>query len=74
LAVEYPGYGDLNFSRGITTTKEIKREANALIHFLLNDCGLRASDLILGGRSIGSAVVLYIEEILQEPPAGILLI
>jgi pimeloyl-ACP methyl ester carboxylesterase len=74
LAVEYPGYGDINFNRGLTAINDIKSDCNTVLNFLFNECKLRGNDIILVGRSIGSMVALYCEEIMEEPPAALLLI
>jgi hypothetical protein len=40
LLVEYPGYGEMCFDRGITTTTEIKLYARTIVTFCLKNLGL----------------------------------
>jgi len=57
LAVEYPGYG-LNFHRGVTTAEDIDADAKVLLAFLTNELKVRTKDLIVYGRSMGTAVAI----------------
>ena len=55
LVFDYSGYGR---SSGITSERNILRDAQAARTWLANENGIRASDVVLMGRSLGGAVAV----------------
>ena len=64
----------MNFNRGITTVNEITEESQIVINFVQKQLGLRGSDIILFGRSMGSGVAVHLEKIMDEAPAAMVLV
>jgi len=58
IALEYPGYG-VCFDQK-KDAFEIKKRANSLFNYLTTVFGLKSSDIILYGRSIGSGVACHV--------------
>ena len=54
LAVEYPGYG-INFYKGVCSEQQMKKDSYSVLDFLLST-GLKMSELLVFGRSIGTGV------------------
>ena len=55
LAVEYPGYG-LNWDEGICSEERMRRDARAVLKFVLEETDLEMRHIIILGRSMGAAV------------------
>jgi fermentation-respiration switch protein FrsA (DUF1100 family) len=51
--IDYRGYGQ---SEGRTTERGIYRDADAAWRYLIEDCGLVASNILIFGRSLGASV------------------
>ncbi len=68
LAIEYPGYG---FYPGPTTAEGILEDAVSVWEYLTKEMGLKASDIILFGRSLGSGPA--IELAAHVNPAALIL-
>ena len=58
LAVEYPGYG--LYSMHSPCEERIKEDADVIYNYLTSHVGLRDSDIILFGRSMGSGPAAYL--------------
>lgn len=70
LAVEYPGYGLL---RGLTPSESaIYEVALTAFRYLVDEIGVRYSQLILFGRSLGSGAAVYLAA--QYPVGGLILV
>jgi fermentation-respiration switch protein FrsA (DUF1100 family) len=53
LIIDYRGYGQ---SQGRTSERGIYRDADAAWHYLTEDRGISASDIVIFGRSLGASV------------------
>jgi len=51
FAYEYSGYGE---SSGVPSEADLYADIDAAYHYLVNDCGLEESSIILFGQSVGS--------------------
>jgi len=70
LAVEYPGYGLL---QGMLSSEEAVYEvALTAFRFLVDEIGVRYSQIILFGRSLGSGPAVYLAA--QYPVGGLILV
>ena len=58
LAVEYPGYGI--YRDESTDPESIEEDALAVYEYLTDDFGIKEQDIILFGRSLGSAPASYL--------------
>lgn len=58
LAVEYPGYGLYKTSPPSET--QIKEDAESIFDYLTQHVGIRESDIIFFGRSMGSGPATYL--------------
>ena len=70
LAVEYPGYGLYQTSKA--SEEKIKEDAICVYDYLTTCVGLRESDIILFGRSLGSGPTSYLSSI-RSPYALLLM-
>ncbi len=57
LIIDYRGYGQ---STGRTTERGIYRDADAAWHYLIDDRGIVANDIVVFGRSLGASVASYL--------------
>mmetsp|Transcript_2597 Transcript_2597/g.7762 ORF Transcript_2597/g.7762 Transcript_2597/m.7762 type:complete len:601 (-) Transcript_2597:61-1863(-) len=70
LAVEYPGYGLL---QGIAPSEDAVYEVSlTAFRFLVDEIGVRYSQIILFGRSLGSGPAVYLAA--QYPVGGLILV
>ena len=69
LAVEYPGYGLYKTSK--PDEEKMKIDAEAVYEFLTKHIGIKESNIILFGRSMGSGPATYLAS--QKKPAALLL-
>ena len=58
LAVEYPGYG--LYKGGKPDEAKMKEDADTIYDYLTTMCGIKESDVILWGRSMGSGPTSYL--------------
>ena len=58
MAVEYPGYGLYKTSK--VDEEKMKEDADAIYDYLTQVCGIKESDIILWGRSMGSGPTSYL--------------
>ncbi len=58
LSIEYPGYGLYRTSP--SNENQIKEDAIIVFEYLVNKIGIKAKDIILFGRSLGSGPASYI--------------
>lgn len=58
LAVEYPGYG--LYKTSPPNEVQIKEDADIVLDYLIKHVGVRAEDIILFGRSMGSGPATYL--------------
>jgi abhydrolase domain-containing protein 17 len=58
LAVEYPGYG--LYKTSTPNENQIKEDAEIVFDYLTEHVGVRAEDIILFGRSMGSGPATYL--------------
>lgn len=58
LAVEYPGYG--LYKTSPPDENKIKEDADIIFDYLTNYIGVKPSDIILFGRSMGSGPATYL--------------
>ena len=58
LAVEYPGYGLYKSSK--PDEEKMKEDADAVYDYLCQVAGVKESDIILFGRSMGSGPTSYL--------------
>jgi abhydrolase domain-containing protein 17 len=58
LAVEYPGYG--LYKTSAPNENQIKEDAEIVFDYLTEHVGVRAEDIILFGRSMGSGPATYL--------------
>mmetsp|Transcript_140545 Transcript_140545/g.350354 ORF Transcript_140545/g.350354 Transcript_140545/m.350354 type:complete len:1466 (-) Transcript_140545:49-4446(-) len=70
LAVEYPGYGLLHGM--VTSESAIYEVALTAFRFLVDEIGIRYSQIILFGRSLGSGPAVYLAA--QYPVGGLILV
>lgn len=63
LLVEYPGYG---ISDGYASEAVIDEVAQCVADFVLSSLGVRAQDLVLTGRSIGTGPACRLASVLQQ--------
>jgi hypothetical protein len=61
LAVEYPGYGLYKTSK--SNEEQIKQDSEIIYDYLTQCVGMRESDIILFGRSMGSGPTSYLSSI-----------
>ena len=74
LAVEYPGYG-INWNDGICSEERMRRDARQVLKFVLEETDLEMKNIIILGRSMGSAVAASLaSEFKEESPALIVLL
>ena len=57
LIIDYRGYGQ---STGRTTERGIYRDADAAWHYLIDDRGIVANDIVIFGRSLGASVASHL--------------
>lgn len=69
LSVEYPGYSVYNDEKSSETIQE---DALIVYDFLTNTVGIKESDIIICGRSIGSGPSIYLCS--KRKPGGLILI
>jgi len=70
LAVEYPGYGLLH---GMTASEDgVYEVALTAFRYLVDEVGVRYSQIILFGRSLGSGPAVYLAA--QYPVGGLILV
>ena len=74
LAVEYPGYG-LNWNEGICSEQRLVDDAKRVLSFVIQKTSLKMQDIIIFGRSMGTAIATALaREFKSEPPAALLLV
>jgi hypothetical protein len=59
LAVEYPGYGVYADPKGCSADK-IRADSDYVYRYVLQETGIKESDIIIFGRSIGSGPATYL--------------
>ena len=57
LVLEYPGYG-LNWCQGICSEQRLIDDAVSVLTFVLQNTKLRMADIIIYGRSMGTAIAV----------------
>lgn len=58
LAVEYPGYG--LYKQGKPDAEKMREDCEAIYDYLTQVCGIKESDIILFGRSMGSGPTSFL--------------
>lgn len=59
LGIEYPGYG-IYQGNGSASEEKIKEDAEYVYKFCLHDMGIKESDIIVFGRSMGSGPASFL--------------
>jgi pimeloyl-ACP methyl ester carboxylesterase len=59
LAMEYPGYGVYEDPDGCSA-KKIKEDCDYVYRYVLQETGIKESDVIIFGRSIGTGPAIYL--------------
>jgi len=59
LGMEYPGYGQYE-NNGTATAEKISEDAEYVYKYVLHDMGIKESDIIVFGRSMGSGPACFL--------------
>ena len=64
LCIEYPGYGVYVETDGLNSkqqrSKQIQKDAETVYRFVRDKCGVKESNIIIMGRSIGSGPACHL--------------